>query len=206
MPNSPDPLEELERLVYEWRHEPPVAIRSEMFKSAIVALAESNWERAPHQSFVDLLRDRGWPIKAQRILERLRVNPEAKPSEVIKARSDREELRRLLDEARTVALQAGDAEFAGKPANPPSTESIEAIPGEREKILKRHKLASHIMAILERQAPLTEPQIKDALETQLSCTVSESTLGKLIMAMRKTKPPMIRNQRKGKNRGYSLAT
>ena len=79
-------------------------------------------------------------------------------------------------------------------------------PDTHEAVLERHPLAKDIMAILARKSPLTEPGIKTALKSQLKKEISDSTLGKTIMAMRKCEPPMIWNKRQGKDRGYRPTT
>lgn len=73
-------------------------------------------------------------------------------------------------------------------------------------ILKKRSLAKHIMSILGSQSPLVESGIKQALERRLGMQISDSTLGAALGDMRKCEPPMIKNKRGGKDRGYRLAT
>jgi hypothetical protein len=87
-------------------------------------------------------------------------------------------------------------------ANVTRAPSIDAY----EDVFKKHTLAKPILELLQGQAPLMESQIKAALELRLKVRISDSTLGKAIIAMRHCESPMIRNQRKGKDRGYSPST
>jgi len=106
-------------------------------------------------------------------------------------------------------LQAAQDNPFGETPDPP-TPSTESTPkadgGAQEKVFKNHGLARPILEVLRIQAPLTEPRIKTALKSRLEMEISDSTLGKTLMAMSKCEPPMIRNERKGKNRGYRPAT
>jgi hypothetical protein len=79
-------------------------------------------------------------------------------------------------------------------------------PSEHDAVLKKHSIAKSILEILATQSPHTEPQLKEALKEQLKKSISDSSLGKALIAMRGAAPPMIWNKRSGKDRGYRLST
>jgi hypothetical protein len=98
----------------------------------------------------------------------------------------------------------GDMTWLKSQADNPQTFHMKIILWN--KIFKKHSLAGPIMDLLRDGPPLIESQIKEVLEERLKRKISDSTLGNTLRDMGKCKPPMIRNQKAGKDRGYRLAT